>query len=140
MKHLLLLLCVAFMVACSNDPDPEKMYVNVDCEIVSFGQPTPTTTKLSGDSCLTVLLKLAGEDLYCELSTCDENQITSNTVKRSCGCRTHENALNGIWFYEHRVGDKVHFDYINKERFFKGRTDVVQPQESSDPNSLSFYK
>ena len=137
MKHLLLLLCVVLMTACSYKPDPETMYVNVDCEIVSFGQPTPETTKLLKDACLSVMLKLPGEDLYCELSTCDEYQILSNVVQKSCGCTSNESALDGKWFYAHKVGDKVHFDYIRKERFFKGRPEEVNPQKSSDSNSLS---
>lgn len=133
MKKLFIFLCVILMVSCKFEPDPQKFYIDVDCTIVSFGQPTPKTTKIAEGDRYTVILQMDDLPLQCELSTLDDVQITTS---EGCGS---ELTLTGEWFYTHKVGDKVHFDYINRDRFFPApkQPQVIQKDYNDD---LSFYE
>jgi hypothetical protein len=76
--------------------------INSDCSISEDKFHIPQT-------CNTVLLETVNEPkLYVELNNCRE---------RWTGSRFEITKTE--WWYNHHVGDIVHFDYIRKVRFFE---------------------
>lgn len=92
-----------------NIANPAIHYVNVDCKIVQFG----SESKLSDDKfhrpelCKSVLFQMQGDTtMYWEYNTCSDHDADDINI-------------NTAWFYNHRVGDVIHFEYLAKTRFFK---------------------
>lgn len=114
MKKLLFLLSFVLILllslSCSKLTEVEQ-YKDVDCTIMSFNGSSVT-------ECRSVLLQLDGTNLYCELSTCDYYPIIEEFKSSGCDCGDNSTEISK-WFYNHKVGDKLHFDYINKARFFE---------------------
>lgn len=119
MKKLLFLLSfVLILSSCSESQKSEQLYKDVDCTIMSFNGSSVT-------ECRSVLLQLDGTNLYCELNTCDNYPIIKEFENSDCNC--NDNSIEKLkWFYNHKVGDKLHFDYINKARFFEIKSDSYE--------------
>lgn len=86
---MLLLLC------CKSEP-LEELYYNTNYKIVSIqGAENWRDGRFSGTS------------------KCWLIQSTTDTT-----LHTEYNAITDSMFYNHKVGDIIHFDYIRKDRFF----------------------
>lgn len=96
-----------------NHKKEDKLYHNIELKIVSInGDASTSKDKIfHPQECNLILFETTGDNkLYMELNSCD--------LKSGCGCNKIH--IDRKWIYSHRPGDVVHFDYILKERFFKG--------------------
>lgn len=110
MKKLTIILILFFIFACHKHKD--NCFHNFDMKIVKMN----SDCSLSNDkfhnpqTCNTVLLETVNEPkLYVELNDCRERRNGVYKLKMT----------NTSWWYNHQVGDTVHFDYLNKDRFFE---------------------
>ena len=89
----------------------DKLYHNIELKIVSINGDTVVREITHPQECNFILFETMGDEKsYMELNTCN--------LKSGCGCNKIH--IDRKWVYSHRPGDVVHFDYILKERFFKG--------------------
>jgi len=91
----------------------DKVYHNIELRIVSINGETVIVQDRFPypQECNFILFETMGDEKsYMELNTCN--------LKSGCGCNKIH--IDRKWIYSHRPGDVVHFDYILKERFFKG--------------------
>lgn len=82
----------------------EKLYYDKEMIIISFGNDC----SLSNDKFETP--QLCNSVLLMDI---DSNFVSLNS------CRDLKKTLKVSWFYNHHIGDTLHFDYILKKRFFK---------------------
>lgn len=93
--------------ACGSKITDKDFYKNIDLKIVSYNNES----KLSNDKfhnpqlCNTILFQtITGDTLYMVINTCKMSQSIH---------------IDDKWFYQHKIGDTVHFDYLKKSEFFK---------------------
>lgn len=109
-KLLFLTLSGLFFTSCGQEvkPDPEVHYINVNAKIIDMGSEDGITDDKHHDAInvKTVLIQLVKNPTqHAEL-------VSSNySTPRRWEVETE-------WYYNHKVGDIIHFDYILKSRFF----------------------
>lgn len=110
------LITLFVFASCQHNGDPNTQYINVDCKIVMMGQQSKLTDDKFHEPELvkSVLIQLVEDTtLFCELISTDRNISNEYTFNKGS-----INPLTAEWFYNHRIGDIIHFDYIAKRRFF----------------------
>lgn len=108
----LTIICFLLFFICACHKEEDERFHNFDMKIVKIN----SDCSLSNDkfhnpqTCNTVLLvTLDDPKMYVELNDCNEKH-TGNGYKLE---------ITKIkWWYNHQVGDTVHFDYLRKDRFF----------------------
>ena|ERR1700741_236821 len=90
--------------SCSGDKpkaDEKIHYVNLDCRVVGFGSDM-TRGKNAHYYKVVLIQSLRDTSMFMEFS------------------QTHyEPSLTDAEYYNWKIGDTIHFDFIKKERFFK---------------------
>ncbi len=100
MKKLIFLSLFA-LTSCHNEikPDPSIHYINMDCIIV---EKIPTADGIGKQTTKAFLIRgLKDTTLYHEYID------------------LHQYKMSDSVYYNHEVGDTIHFDFIRKNRFFK---------------------
>lgn len=107
---------LALVIFIPSNKKPNKkidvLYHNIDLRIVSInGDSSVPEDKITHPKdCNYILFETLGDEkLYMEINTCEIGD---------CSCRKIH--IDRKWVYSHCAGDIVHFDYIRKDRFFKG--------------------
>lgn len=111
MKKLILIISLLVILgACRKHQN--ELYYNIDMKIVKINNDCSLTDDKFHvpQTCNTVLLETIKEPkLYVELNDCREKRFVSSRFE----------IIKTKWWYNHQVGDTVHFDYIRKIRFFE---------------------
>ena len=105
MKVILIVLSL-FILGCNSDPNPMTQYVDVDAVIININHNDQAISKgkyHNPVTCDVALVKIIGKNAYRELNSCE---------------RWTNRTLDKHWFYNHKVGDTIHFDYATKIYFF----------------------
>jgi hypothetical protein len=116
------LIVILLLTGCSTAPDKGNeniFYHNRNGTIVSMDGNYNTLTKTTNDddgytkpkptTCKLALIQdKTDTTLFLELSTCEDDKPA---------------LVDKEWYYNHRIGDPVHFDYIRKDRYF-----TIQPR------------
>ncbi|MCK9447159.1 hypothetical protein M0Q50_09935 [bacterium] len=109
MKKLYLLFFVLITMLSCNEID-DGLYYYIDMEIVSInGECSLSNDKFHKPQMCNIILlktinKIDGKILYKQINTCEPLWDIHIDTK---------------WIYNHRVGDKVHFDYLRKDLMFE---------------------
>lgn len=105
LAHSLLLALLVIAGACNHTKNNPDLYYDLTGVIVAMNDDDQELTKDKFHRpvlCANVLIRQTKDTmLFVELSTCKDNLIDK------------------AWYYNHDVGDTVHFDFINKKRFFR---------------------
>lgn len=110
MKNLTILSLLIILCACENY-NKDYFYYNIDMKIVKINDDCSLTEDKfhTPQTCNTVLLETLNEPkLYVELNDCREKRY-----------KNYFKITKIEWWYNHNVGDTVHFDCISKDRFFE---------------------
>lgn len=101
-----MVLAVAMSTSCADDPkaDPNIHYINMNCVIVS------------GDQDITNAKHPARFKYFLIRDTKDTTLYTEYTT---INCKTCSYSMSDEFYYNHKRGDTLHFDYILKSRFFR---------------------
>ena len=102
MKKIIALIgLVTIITSCKSEfkPDPNIHYINMDCVIVEKIPVVGSTGKYTSKAFL--IRGVKDTTLYQEY----------------IGLRQY--IMTDSMYYNHKVGDTLHFDYIRKNRFFK---------------------
>lgn len=111
MKKIIFPLLVTLITSCSlsdteNDPD---LYHHVSGTIVSMNDESGITNDKYHKPvfcCYALVRDSTDTTLYVELSSYHYPGTNFDPL------------IDRVWYYNHHVGDKVSFDYINKKRYF----------------------
>jgi len=109
-KWFIILLLVCASCAKSDTERSLLFYYDIDCVIVSMNGDSQGITQnkfRKPERCQEYLLYYPEKDVYTQLSSCDRYNMSNIHID------------SDEFYYNHDVGDKVYFDYILKERFFK---------------------
>lgn len=105
---LLLILVTLGFYGCRKDHTNE-FYFNRKGVIVAMNGNDETFTQdkfKTPVTCALVLIRDAADTtMFMQLSSC----YTRSSYKR---------LIDSEWYYNHEIGDSVHFDYIRKDRYF----------------------
>lgn len=95
-------------IFCNIKPKPDLFYRNINLRITGFN----SECSISNDKfrisqlCNTILFEtINNPKLYMEINTCNLEQ--NSTIH-----------IDTKWFYNHQIGDIIHFDYLLKNHFF----------------------
>ncbi len=107
MKKLILLLLI-FIISCDNKNHEKEIYRNLNLIVVKVGENEDVTKdKFRKPVTIRNILLKDYNNNYC--------MITNNS-------RSYNNAYipisDSLWFNV-KIGDTLHFDYLRKDRFFK---------------------
>ena len=114
LKALCIVLVCSSLWSCgcgSGSRLSEETHVfNVNMKIVAINHESSLSDNKfhTPQLCNTILfVTLTEPKLYREINTCNERSI-----------QTGDFHIESEWFYNHRIGDTVHFDHLLKSRFF----------------------
>lgn len=96
-----ILVSLTLLTSCSSDesgPDPKIHYIDMDCTIV---EKIPVVGIMNRQSKAFLIRSVKDTTLYSEFIGIDDYVMPDSV------------------YYNHEVGDTLHFDYILKNRFFK---------------------
>lgn len=95
-----ILVSLTLLTSCDDEagPDPKIHYINMDCTIV---EKIPVVGVMNRQSKAFLIRSVSDTTLYSEFIDID-SYVMPDSV-----------------YYNHGVGDTLHFDYILKSRFFK---------------------
>ncbi len=122
MKAKLFIVLVLLLASCKLEKPADTYYRDFELKIVSInGETMLSEDKFHKPQTCNMILfettydferKFNTNHLYREINTCRDR-----IADKSCGCEGFH--IDTKWFYNHKVGDKVHFDYMLKENFFE---------------------
>lgn len=108
MRNLLLFAIVLIICSCAkNERNVDKLYYDIDLKIILINSESILTEDKYHipQLCNLVLFETLTEPkLYMELNTYNLSRHIKMDTK---------------WFYNHKPGDIIHFEYLSKNRFFE---------------------
>jgi len=139
MKLSKLLILLLFVSSCANEITEEDYFMNEDftlidrTESISMNDNHPTTIWTW------VIERSSSKGDSVEIAKISNVALTPEEAQ-NCGCTTTaEFMITSELWYNKMVGDKLHFDYIRKNRFFKIVNDdrlyniISKPTEKPEP-------
>lgn len=130
MKKLSILILTLFLVSCATKITEKDYYMNEDFTLIDRVE----TTSIKDDSPVTVWTWVIKRNI----TSGDSIEIAkisnlSTIDQQSCGCGNSKVfTINNELWYNKKIGDNLHFDYIRRSRFFK----VAQSNETQLSNTV----
>jgi hypothetical protein len=103
MKRWLILITITLSLShCVRKDHSSELQKDFDAVIVGMNGSDAYISYRSPVRLKSVVFKVLDKDLYLEMDS-----------------ETDVKIITKQWFYNHRTGDTVHFDYVRKDRFFQ---------------------
>jgi len=121
MKKILIILIVIIFTSCTVKIDPEKFFINEDFILLKKYEKEVVINGYTRNIKTWEIIKYEGDSMYVGII---DNR---DSYTGSCG----SGILTDELWKKKKVGDILHFDYINKERFLNRNVEIYTTTTST---------